>query len=109
MTTVRFKIDLAKPKRAPKPRPPPVVRDPGPSRAARRLALAYWIERKIEAGELADYAAAARLLGVSRARMTQVVNMLLLPVELQEELLLKRRALVQTETWDPARANASTH
>ncbi|MCE9595033.1 MAG: hypothetical protein K8S98_12685 [Planctomycetes bacterium] len=89
MTTVRFKIDLAKPKRTPKPRPMPVVRDPGPSRAARRLALAYWIERKIEAGELVDYAAAARLLGVTRARMTQVVNMILLPVR-EQELLLTR-------------------
>ncbi|MCK6448926.1 MAG: hypothetical protein L6Q99_21230 [Planctomycetes bacterium] len=87
MTTVRFKIDLARPKRIPKPKPPPVVRDPGPSRAARRLALAYWIERNIEAGNLADYATAARLLGLSRARMTQVVNMLMLPVETQENLL----------------------
>lgn len=89
MTTVRFKIDLAKPKMEPRVRPPPVVHGREASRGARRLALAYWIDRKIEAGELKDYAAAARWLGVTRARVTQVANLRLLPVEQQDEMLLQ--------------------
>jgi len=45
-------------------------------RRARQLALAHWIERKIEAGELRNYAHAAAVLGVSRARVSQIVGML---------------------------------
>lgn len=56
-------------------------------RLARRLALAHWIERKIEAGELEDYAHAARVLGVTRARVSQVVQHALLPLGLQAALL----------------------
>ncbi|MCK6446189.1 MAG: hypothetical protein L6Q99_07320 [Planctomycetes bacterium] len=87
MTSVRFKIELAKPKAA-QPKPPKLPCVPGPSRLARRLALAYWIERQIESGALADYATAARLLGLTRARLTQVVNLQLLPPEEQGRLLL---------------------
>ncbi len=69
----------------------PVVVEPGqpkgPSRAARTLALAHHIESLIEAGELRDYAAAARALGLTRARMTQVMNLLLLAPEVQERVL----------------------
>jgi hypothetical protein len=103
MTTVRFKIDLAKPKRAPRPEGPPVVRDPGPSRGARALALAHWIERRTESGDLADYAAAARALGLSRSRLTQVMNMLLLPVEVQERLLTDPGGLRRGEVRDRVR------
>ena len=59
-----------------------------PSRIARQLALAYKIERMIEAGELRDYADAARRLGVSRARMTHVMDLMLRPVWEQEEILI---------------------
>ena len=58
------------------------------SRAARMLALAYLIERKVEAGELASYAQAARGLGMSKARVSQIMDMLNLPVETQEAILL---------------------
>lgn len=103
MTTVRFKIDLAKPKRVAKPKPPPVVCDPGPSRGARTLALAHWIERRTESGALADYAAAARALGLSRSRLTQVMNMLLLPVEMQERLLMDPGGVRRGEVRDHVR------
>ncbi|MCC6406438.1 MAG: hypothetical protein IT453_04690 [Planctomycetes bacterium] len=104
MTTVRFKIDLGKPKRVPKPKPPPIVRNPGPSREARALALAHWIERRTDSGDLADYATAARALGLSRSRLTQVMNMLLLPVETQEKLLLDPRSLLPGEVRAAVRA-----
>ena len=51
------------------------------------LALAHKIDGMIRAGELKDLAAAARALGVTRARMTQVMNLLLLAPKIQEAIL----------------------
>ena len=70
----------------------------GPSRAARLLAFARYIERQIEDGAIPDYAAAARALGVTRARLTQIMNLLLLAPEIQArivkgKLILTERAL----------------
>ena len=56
-------------------------------RFTRLLALAHRIEGMIRAGELKDWAEAARLIGVTRARMTQTANLLLLAPEIQEYLL----------------------
>ncbi len=58
------------------------------SRAARMLALAHYVERLVEQGTVASYADAARQLGVSRARMSQILNLLNLPPRVQEGLLL---------------------
>lgn len=75
---------------AAKPRhEPPEPRVP---RAARLLALAHHIDRLIEGGRLRDYADAARRLGVTRARLTQVMNLLLLSPALQEAILVTDRA-----------------
>lgn len=51
------------------------------SRKARRLALAYYMERAIEAGLIKDYADAARRVGVTRARLTQILDLLVMTVE----------------------------
>lgn len=56
-------------------------------RVARLLALAHRIERAVREGELADYADAARLGYVTRARVSQVVGLLNLAPDIQEELL----------------------
>jgi hypothetical protein len=72
------------PARVPAPRE---VAPPPPSRAARLLALAHHIERLIDEGALSGYADAARVLGVTRARMTQVMDLLLLPPAVQEGVL----------------------
>ncbi len=66
---------------------PPTRAMASAERRARRLALAYVIERAIDDGRLRDYAHAARVLGVSRARVTQVMNLLLQPVAAQERIL----------------------
>ena len=63
--------------------PPCVV----PLRAALLLAFAYEIERRIAAGEVADRAAFAREIGVTRARLTQILDLLLLAPDIQEEIL----------------------
>jgi hypothetical protein len=54
---------------------------------ARLLALGHEIERRIRAGELDDFAHAARMLGLTRARVTQIVNLTLLAPAIQEEIL----------------------
>ena len=45
--------------------------------------LALHVEWLIEDGELEDYADAARALGLTRARLTQVMNLLLLAPKIQ--------------------------
>ena len=56
-------------------------------RVARLLALAHRIDGMIRAGEIEDLATAASLCGVTRARMTQVMNLLLLAPQIQEAIL----------------------
>ena len=48
---------------------------------------AHEIERRIRAGELDDLAHAARVFGLTRARLTQVSNLLLLAPAIQEAIL----------------------
>jgi len=69
----------------PAPRVRPRAR---PERLARQLALAYWIERAIEAGEVASYGDVARRLGLTQPRVTQIMGLLLLPPDVQERVLL---------------------
>ena len=88
-----------------RPKAPPTPQDPaetkpapkpsGPSRLARMLALAYRVERAIESGELEDHAHAARVLGVSRARTSQIEALMLLPIETQEDVLLGRTTVTE--------------
>ena len=47
-------------------------------RVSRLMALAIRFERLIEVGEVRDFAELARLAHVSRARITQIMNLLLL-------------------------------
>ena len=56
-------------------------------RVARTLALAHRIDGMIRAGELKDMANAARAIRITRARMTQIMNLLLLAPELQDAIL----------------------
>jgi hypothetical protein len=66
------------------PRPQP---DRRPARVAVTLALAHTIQRAIDRGEIRDQAEAARRLGVTRARMTQILDLTLLAPGLQEKVL----------------------
>ena len=56
-------------------------------RIARLMALAIHFDRLIREGKVKDYAEIARLGGVTRARVTQVMNLLNLAPGLQEKLL----------------------
>lgn len=56
-------------------------------RAARVLALAHHWQALIRSGAVRDQADLARLVGLSRARVTQVMNLLWLAPEIQEAVL----------------------
>jgi len=56
-------------------------------RVARLLALAIRFEHLLNSGVIASYAELAQLGHVSRARMTQLMNLLLLAPDIQETLL----------------------
>ena len=100
---------------APPAPPPPQVRRP--ARVAQALARAHRLEAAIERGEYADRADLARQLGFTRARVTQILDLLLLAPDLQERVLdmeavdgvepLSERALrevVRYECWAHQRA-----
>ena len=90
MSTVRCRFPLT-PKKGRRTRSASkavqAARTKEPSRAARMLALAYRVERLLEAGQIESYAEAARALGLTRARLSQVMSLLLLAPEVQERLL----------------------
>lgn len=56
-------------------------------RIARLMALAIKFQDMVDRGEVRDYADLARLGLVTRARLTQIMNLLLLAPDLQEVLL----------------------
>lgn len=56
-------------------------------RITRLMALAIKFQDMVDRGEVRDYADLARLGYVSRARLTQVMNLLLLAPDIQESLL----------------------
>ena len=57
-------------------------------RVARLLALAHRFETLIRDGDVRDYAELARLGHVTRARLSQVMNLLNLAPDIQEAILL---------------------
>lgn len=66
------------------------LRQTHPARVARLLAQAHDIEARVEAGEFRDYADVARHHGLTRARLTQVMNLLLLAPDIQADVLALR-------------------
>lgn len=83
-----------------------------PARVAVMLALAHKIQHAIDAGTVRDRAELARQLGFTRARVTQILDLLLLAPDIQEHVVhlqavdgvepLAERALrevVRHESW----------
>lgn len=68
----------------PAPKPEPVRR---PAKVARMLALAHHLQRAIDQGLVADRAEVARKLGLTRARVTQLLDLLLLAPDIQGAVL----------------------
>jgi len=74
---------------------PPPETEPTPAgtvpRISRLMALAIRFERLIKAGEVADQSDLARMGNVSRARVTQIMNLLHLAPDIQETILFLPR------------------
>jgi len=72
------------------PPPPRPVHVPvrRPARIAIMLALAHKLQQAIDEGKVKHGAEVARRLGVSRARVAQILELALLPVQEQERVLL---------------------
>jgi hypothetical protein len=101
-------------KTAPPPKPAPVRR---PAHVARQLALAHHLQRAIDRGIFVDQAALARKLGLTRARVSQLFDLLMLAADLQEQVLALEavdgaepmaertlRAVAHAGTWAEQRA-----
>ncbi len=76
---VEFKVQMAG--RRPEPKAAPGAkrerqRLDRTARRARNLALAYWIDHLVRSGEVADLAAVARMCGVTRARLSNITQIL---------------------------------
>lgn len=98
----------------PPPKPEPVRR---PAKVAQQLALAHHLQAAIDRGAIADRADVARKLGLTRARVTQLLDLLLLAPDLQGAVLALEavdgaepmaeralRAVAHTGTWSEQRA-----
>ena len=68
-------------------RPPPRQAARRPAHAARMLALAHHVEAAIGQGRLKSAADMAYQLGFTRARMTHLLDLLLLAPDIQEDVL----------------------
>jgi hypothetical protein len=66
---------------------PPAAKDRVP-RVAKLMALAIRFERLLQDGAVADQAELARVGHVTRARLTQIMNLLNLAPEIQEAILM---------------------
>jgi len=74
------------------PEPKPELEPKGTiPRVSRLLALAHHIQELIDTGQVKDLAEVARRGHVSRARVTQIMNLLLLAPDIQEEILFLPR------------------
>jgi len=76
------------------PPDPDTLVEPGRvPRISRLMALAIRLERLLNEGVARDYADLARLGSVTRARLTQIMNLTLLAPDIQEKLLHLPRTL----------------
>ena len=101
------------------PPAPEVKREPTrrPAMVAQMLALAHHLQRAIDRGIVSDRASVALSLGFTRARVTQLLDLLLLAPDIQEQVLgmeavdgvepIGERALrgvAHAGTWEEQRA-----
>lgn len=80
----------------------PTAAPNAPTPAARVLALAYAVEQQVRAGTLRNYREAARRLGISHARMSQIMALLLLAPAIQVDVIVGRA------TWSEVRLRAAS-
>lgn len=82
-------------------KPKPAVEEAQPPRfprITRLMALAIKFQDMVDRGEVRDYAQIARLGFVTRARLTQIMNLLKLAPQIQEALLFPNG---RSSNWSP--------
>jgi hypothetical protein len=97
---VAISLRPRRPKTSPDAQIAPAADLPGPPRIpriTRLMALAIKFQEMVDRGDVRDYADLARLGYVTRARLTQIMNLALLAPGLQEELLFATEATEITE------------
>lgn len=82
-----IEIDKTQEKENGKPKKPKIPR------VVQLLALAHHYNDLLKQGVVKDYADIARLGGVSRARITQIMGLLLLAPEIQIKMLIKHQTV----------------
>jgi hypothetical protein len=88
MNTVDVEITIKRrERRRPKEEQPEKDCAPSIPRISRLMALAITSQDMVDRGEVRDYADLARLGFVTRARLTQIMNLTLLEPDIQEEIL----------------------
>jgi hypothetical protein len=85
--SVEYKVDFVCGKPKAKPKQPPKQKPTKQPRITRLLALAHHLQDLIDKGVVTDYADIARLSGLTRARVTQIMNLTLLAPKIQKEIL----------------------
>lgn len=79
-----------------------------PPRVAYLLALAHELQSLIDSGDIPDRATLAHQLGLTRPRLTQLLDLLVLAPNIQEEILVEKssrtterllRRLVRSSCW----------
>ena len=85
MSGLRLRASIA----APNTQRPPAAsrRRDTPSQGARALALAHYVDQALEEGRYGSASEVAAALGITRQRLSQVMALVLLPVQLQEAVL----------------------
>jgi hypothetical protein len=86
MSEILVAFDLGR-RRNPAPSQAPEAASLYPARVARQLALAHALQGRIESGEFQDQAEMARALSFTRARISQLLDLLLLAPDIQEQIL----------------------
>ena len=114
MSNVEIEFRLDQPVRRPREEDGPHKETPPRiPRIARLMALAIKVQHMVDRGEMRDYAEVARFGHVTRARMTQIMNLLNLAPDIQEQILLapegtcpaerRLRELAAHAEWDRQR------
>ena len=97
--TLEVEVSVRPPAKRPRNRrlQPAETEPPRIHRITRLMALAIKFQDMVDRGEVRDYADLARLGYVTRARLTQIMNLLLLAPEIQESILEPESADLPTE------------
>ena len=117
--TVRYRFHPSRPAVSAQPGVLDPAMNPWPvaTKAARFLALGHAIDQAVRRRDLPSHAAAARQLGITEARVSQIVQLTLLAPDIQERILAGElpvstralRPIAKTPDWAEQRRELVAH